>query len=194
MTARRHVGAAALVAATLAATGCADLPSVQPLCDDVEAMTLLAQSGPNGEEVPCMDRIPFGFSATTFDVGSDEGVWHLSHEVAGRDVVRVRLDHECESFAPDRDLTEVSFAEDEWVRRVAQDDDAYRADWVRRDEEACITITLEIDHPDWRKVLDEFTPQFTVLDREAIAEALLEETDGRLRLPQHVDEDGPDDG
>lgn len=185
----RARGAALVALVALAGAGCADLPSVQPLCGQVEPMTLLAQSGPNGEELPCMEQIPFGFRATTFDVTSEEAVWHLSHEVAGRDVVRVRLAAECRSFALDRDLDEVELPEDDWVRHVVEDDEAYRADWVLRDENACVTVTYDIDHDDWRKVLDEFTPAFAIVERERVAEALLEETDGRLRLPLHEDAD-----
>ncbi len=184
---RRPLLLVAALAGTVLGSACTDLPSVQPLCDQLEPMVLMAQSTPDAPEVACLDRIPFGFRATTFDVGSDEATWHLSHEVVGLDVVRVRLDDACRSFAPDRDLSEVDGETGEWTQYVVEQGDTYKADWVRRRGGGCIVVTLDIPDPEWQNVVEEFQPWLRVVARADVAARLLEESDGQLRLNEHED-------
>lgn len=167
----------------LVGTACAggDLPSVSPVCDDVESLALVAQAVPESQVVPCWDGMPFAWEATTFDVDRGKARIHFEHEVAGLDAARMLFRADCEhpdsgeavtppvDGEPHEQQTELEGGGLQAVRTVPVDG-------------GCFTLAFDLPIEDAQRALTDFDATLTWLTRSEVSERLREQSDGRLEL------------
>lgn len=93
--ARLAAVAALLLPLLLAGSGCSSLQQATPSCQALQRLALVAQSVPTASFVPCLDRLPPGWSVESFRVERGRTDFSLlSDRAAGRAVV-VRFQAGC---------------------------------------------------------------------------------------------------
>ena len=172
----------AVALAALALTGCGqDLPSATAMCADTNALVLIAQAVPDADAVPCFPDMPYGYRTTTFDVESGHAEIALSHAVIGLDAAVLSIGDTCvldEEEAPvdvpDRGRLE---------QHLERTDDGGISGWIAQGlGDACLVVTLDLDHAEGHRALEDLGGSWTLLPREDLSATLHEETHGLLGL------------
>jgi hypothetical protein len=175
---------ASTVAVVLVLAVCAgcqgDLPASAPTCDALEIVATQAQALPSAEEIPCLREVPFGWTVTTFEVERGAARFHLSHAVAGNDVVTVSLTDRCVSSTRDEPI-ELAPGEDQ-ERVHAQSQTSYEAERFRAIEGGCIVTTMAFEGEGWYEALQQLDPELATTPRDVLAQRLREASDGALDL------------
>ena len=70
--------------------------SVEPDCRNAQTLVLMAQSVPSAELVPCIERMPAGWSLETIDIRNGKSFFALDSDRAGDRAVRVTLRPRCD--------------------------------------------------------------------------------------------------
>lgn len=180
---RARATALAAVAVAVLAGGCTsgDLPSASVNCDDVGALTLVAQAVPEAESVPCFPAMPFGYRTTTADIESGRAELTLSHAVIGPDAVVMTIAEGC--LAPDAgDPLEPAPAGGIVATTERTSVGGVSGHLVQDLGGACLVAALHLDHPDGPRALTDLEGSWQLMSRERLAESLAQQTDGRLRL------------
>lgn len=162
--------------------GCSqDLPSATAMCADTNALVLIAQAVPEAESIPCFPDMPYGYRTTTFDVEAGHAVVALSHAVVGLDAARLSISDTCvlegaEEPLPTPDPGRLD-------HNLERTDSGGITGWVVQGlGDACLAITLDLDHADGRRALEDLDMSWTLLTRADLSATLAEETDGLLEL------------
>ncbi len=170
---------AVALALLLGATGCAqgDLPAVAATCDDLDALTLVAQAVPEARSVPCFPEMPFGYRTTTFDVESGRARIALSHAVTGLDAAVMTVAATC-----DDDPTRRAPAAGELQRVVGDGDGDTTEVWVQGLGQAYLVVELHGDHPHAARAVADLEGAWRLLPRANLAASLATQSGGLLRL------------
>ncbi|WP_108667474.1 hypothetical protein [Euzebya rosea] len=172
----------AVVLAALAVGGCGqDLPSATAMCADTNALVLIAQAVPDAESIPCFPEMPYGYRTTTFDVESGHAEIALSHAVVGLDAAVLSIGDTC---VLDEEEAPVSTPERGHLEQhLERTDSGGIGGWITQGlGDACLVITLDLDHAQGDRALDDLDESWTLLSREDLSATLHAETDGLLGL------------
>lgn len=93
---RRGAALAALLLPAALVTGCSSVVPRVPPCSDVERLSLVAQSVPGATYVPCLDRLPTGWTVTRFQAQRGSTAFSLLSDRANGRAVDVRYQRRCD--------------------------------------------------------------------------------------------------
>jgi hypothetical protein len=195
----RGAGAATLLLPVVALlSACtSEGPSVSlevPACsggDDADAangVVLMAQSVPSASWVPCVEGVPLGWGFSGLDARSGSARFWLDSDRDGHHAIEVRLDRQCDTDG----ATPVPTDREGLTRleRVSQVTPEYHGRRFYLFEGGCITVVLTLAGEYRGEPLALATQGIGVVDREALAVQVREQTDGRLELDPPPDEGG----
>lgn len=92
---RLVAGLALVSSALLAGSACSSVRQTSPSCQAVQRLALVAQSVPTAAFVPCLDRLPPGWSLESFSVERGHTEFSLLSDRAGGRAVVVRFEASC---------------------------------------------------------------------------------------------------
>jgi tRNA A-37 threonylcarbamoyl transferase component Bud32/membrane-associated phospholipid phosphatase len=149
-------------------------------CTDLEPQWLLAQSVPSASLVPCLRSLPTGWTLAGVTVNDGRSVIPLSHDRAGTGVLVVRLTAGCDL----RGATPVT-SDQPQVRRYQRIDRlAPRFEATRFDlfPGGCVTAQASVPAANRAEVTSESATIVGYTTRQALQQALVQRSAGRLRL------------
>jgi len=167
---------------TLQEPASADLGISTLECSEMAPMWLQAQAVPSASLLPCADNLPAGWSLARGNVHRAESILTFDHDRAGHSALVAQLRARCDVG----EAVEVSSA-DSRVTRFQQEPRGIVADatWYEVFPGGCVTVRLDSQTEDPNVVLEVATEARSVLSfatRQALEEALEQQSDGRLSL------------
>ena len=157
--------------------------------DAANGVVLMAQSVPSASWVPCVEGVPVGWKFAGLDARSGSARFWLNSDRDGDHAIEVRLDARCDTegaTAVPTDREGLSRLE-----RVSQVTPEYHGRRFYLFDGGCITVVLTLAGEYRGEPLALATQGIGVVDREALAVQVRQETDGRLELDPPPDEGGP---
>jgi hypothetical protein len=149
-------------------------------CAQLEPLWLEAQSVPSASLVPCVrTRLP-GWTVADVAVNDGRTVLALDHDRAGAEAVAVRLAGACDTTGTVETPTQAPGVRHyERVERLAG---AFSATWYDRFPGGCLTYRLHSTRDPEGRFAVELPTLLGYTSREALRQALIQRSDGRLRL------------
>jgi hypothetical protein len=186
--------AAVAVALALAATGCLNaevvgsatgLPRCAPQTGDVPGgMVLMAQSVPSAQWLPCVRRVPVGWSFVGFEARDGQTNIRFGSDREGMTALTVLLRPSC-------DLTGAGQVPSEWpelrrYERVTRVSSGYGGERHYTFTGGCVTYRFDLQGNTRAEAVAVVTDALGFVSRENVARQLEAASDGRL----HLDRDG----
>jgi len=149
-------------------------------CTDLEPQWLMAQSVPSASLVPCLRSLPTGWTLAGVTVNDGRSVIPLNHDRAGTGVLVVRLTATCHT----RGAIPVSSNQPQVRRYQRIDRLAPRFEATRFDlfPGGCVTAQVAVPAANRAEVTSELATIVGYTTRQALQQALVQRSGGRLRL------------
>jgi hypothetical protein len=193
---RRRTGATLAVLLALLLSGC-----VRPVLLDSEVVAcrqgqestpangviLLAQSVPTATYVPCLEVIPLGWDVSGLEATNDDARFWLDSNRDGVRAMEVRLDAACDTTGATQ-IPSDREAMQRW-ERVTQVTPRYVGTRFYVFEGGCISVLFRLSGENRAEPLGFATQGIGTVPRDAVREAVREQTDGRLQLDPPADGD-----
>lgn len=177
------------VLAVLALAGCVRpvvLDSEVVACRDgdegtpANGVVLLAQAVPTATWVPCLEGIPLGWDVSGVEATDEDARFWLDSDRDGRRAVEIRLDGSCDTTGATRIPSDREGME-RW-ERVTQVTPRYEGTRFYLFEGGCISVVFRLAGENRAEPLGFATQGVGAVPRDAVREAVQEQTDGRLEL------------
>jgi hypothetical protein len=149
-------------------------------CSDLEPLWLMAQSVPSASLVPCLQRLPLGWTVAEVAVNDGRSVITVNHDRAGKAAVVVRLTAACDLAG----AVEVT-SEQPGARRYLRIDRPGQSFSATRSyvfPGGCVDQRLTVPAASGQQLTSETSSAFGFATREQLRQALNERSGGRLRL------------
>jgi tRNA A-37 threonylcarbamoyl transferase component Bud32/membrane-associated phospholipid phosphatase len=149
-------------------------------CTDLEPQWLLAQSVPSASLVPCLRSLPTGWTLAGVTVNDGRSVVPLNHDRAGTGVLVVRLTADCDprgAILVNSDRLQVRRYQR--IERLAPRFEAARFDLFAG---GCVTAQVAVPAANRAEVTSELATIVGYNTRQALQQALVQRSGGRLRL------------
>ena len=175
--------------ALVALTGCVRpvlLDSEVVACQDGDAgnpangVVLLAQSVPTATWLPCLETIPLGWDVAGLEATDEDARFWLDSDRDGQRAVEVRLDESCATAGATRIPSDREGME-RW-ERVTQVTPQYVGTRIYVFEGGCISVLFRLAGENRAEPLGFATQGIGAVPRDAVREAVEEQTEGRLEL------------
>jgi tRNA A-37 threonylcarbamoyl transferase component Bud32/membrane-associated phospholipid phosphatase len=157
-----------------------ELQTTNLSCQQWKSLWLEAQAVPSATLVPCVRSLPSGWQFARADVKNDKAQYVVNHDRAGDNALTARLTAQCDT----RGLPEVT-SHDARIQRFQQASIGGTQTWHDIFPGGCVTVIVQsiTSRPE---VISQLASEVPLVlgyaDRQALAQALTERSDGRLRL------------
>ncbi|WP_231486748.1 hypothetical protein [Candidatus Blastococcus massiliensis] len=143
-------------------------------------VVLLAQSVPTASWVPCLETIPLGWDVSGLEATDENARFWLDSDRDGRHAVEIRLDEHCDLTGATR-IPSDREAMERW-ERVTQVTPQYVGTRSYVFEGGCISVLFRLSGENRAEPLGFATQGVGAVPRDAVREAVHEQTEGRLEL------------
>ena len=150
-------------------------------------VVLLAQSVPSASWVPCLEVIPLGWDISGLEATDDEARFWLDSDRDGVRAVEIRLDEGCDTAGATRIPSDRAGMQ-RW-ERVEQVTPQYVGTRYYVFDGGCISLVFRLSGENRAEPLGFATQGIGAVPREAVRDAVREQTDGRLELDPAADGD-----
>ena len=141
---------------------------------------LLAQSVPSASWVPCLEVIPLGWDVSGLEATNEDARFWLDSNRDGVRAVEIRLDESCDTGGATQ-IPSDREGMDRW-ERVEQVTPEYVGTRYYVFDGGCISVVFRLSGENWAEPLGFATQGLGAVPREAVREAVREQTEGRLEL------------
>lgn len=143
-------------------------------------VVLLAQAVPTATWVPCLEVIPLGWDVSGLEATHEDARFWLDSNRDGDRAVEIRLDASCDTAGATR-IPSDREAMQRW-ERVREVTPTYVGTRYYVFEGGCISVLFRLGGENRAEPLGFATQGLGAVPREAVRDAVLEQTDGRLTL------------
>ncbi len=143
-------------------------------------VVLLAQSVPSASWVPCLEVIPLGWDVSGLEATDDDARFWLDSNRDGVRAVEIRLDESCDTGGATR-IPSDREAMQRW-ERVEQVTPQYVGTRHYVFAGGCISLVFRLTGENRAEPLGFATQGIGAVPRDAVREAVREQTEGRLEL------------
>ncbi|MBN1094155.1 hypothetical protein JKP75_17290 [Blastococcus sp. TML/M2B] len=143
-------------------------------------VVLLAQSVPTATWVPCLEVIPLGWGVSGLEATDEQARFWLDSDRDGNRAVEIRLDESCDTTGATR-IPSDREAMQRW-ERVVQVTPRYEGTRFYTFDGGCISVLFRLSGDNRAEPLGFATSGLGAVPRDAVREAVREQTDGRLEL------------